>query len=133
MARKAVKRRRAVARRAKKRRVSERAIGLALRRFRRRATELVLDYVGAGRLTAKIKRTVLQLKDDVESWNARTGLKDVRATDARLSRDDDGDWTCRNCDIVMVSRGRLCFLVGCDPAWKQCSYVCLELPRNHRV
>jgi hypothetical protein len=138
MARKTVKKKRPVVKRGRKGSLSDRAVGLALRRFRRRATDLVLDYVATGRLTPKLKRTVLQLRTDVDSWNARTGHKDIRATESQkkahmgLTSDDDS-WICRNCQVIMVSRGRLCFLVGCDPAWNQCSYVCLELPRNHRV
>lgn len=138
MARKTVSTKRTVVKRRQKGSLSDRALGLALRRFRRRATDLVLDYVATGRLNQRIKRTVLQLKADVDSWNARTGHKDIRATVSKKKAhmgltSDDPSWTCRYCDVIMISRGRLCFLVGCDPAWSQCSYVCLELPTNHRV
>lgn len=80
MARKTVRTKRAVVKRRQKGSLSDRALGLALGRFRRRATDLVLDYVATGRLNQRIKRTVLQLKADVDSWNARTGHKDIRAT-----------------------------------------------------
>ena len=131
MARKTVKRKRP-ARRPSKHRPSDRAVGLALRRFKRRAADLVLGYVAAGRLTSTLKRTVLQLKGDIDSWNDRTGLKDIRVTESKLTSDDPS-WTCRYCDLIMVSRGRLCFLVGCEPTQQRCDYTCIEPPTNHEV
>jgi hypothetical protein len=113
---------------------SDRAVALALARFKRRAADLVVDYAIAGRSTAKVRRSTLQLKADIDSWGDRTGLTDIRAGHSTLTAPPDDDtWTCANCDIVMVSLKRLCFLVGCDPANKNCSYVCLELPKNHRL
>ena len=115
----------------KRRPLSQRARNAALAQFTRRVTDLVLGYVAAGRSTAKLRRAVLQLKDDINSWRASTGQKDIRATDSALTKPPNGTWTCANCDLVMVSRGRLCFLVGCDPAYRNCSYVCIDLPTNH--
>jgi len=43
----------------------------------------------------------------------------------------DGGGTC-NRAIVIISLGRLCFLVGCDPRYKECDYACLERPTNHK-
>jgi hypothetical protein len=121
-------------RQTRKRAPSDRAVTLALTRFKRRAADLVVDYAIAGRSTRKLQRTVRQLKADIDSWGDSTGLTDIRAGYSTLTKPPDDDtWTCDNCDIVIVSLRRLCFLVGCDPAYKNCSYVCLELPKNHRL
>jgi hypothetical protein len=118
----------------RKRGPSDRAVALALARFKRRAADLVVDYAIAGRSTRKLQRSVLALKADIDSWGEKTGLTDIRSRAVTLTAPPDDDtWTCANCDIVMVSLKRLCFLVACDPAYKNCSYVCLELPKNHRL
>ena len=117
---------------------SDRALEAALKRFNRRATRLVVAYVEEGRLTPKLARAAIELERDVEAWRTRNGRDEVRATrstrrqSSALTRPPDDDWNCWNCDIIIVSLGRLCFLVGCDPAKKNCSYVCLERgPTNH--
>jgi hypothetical protein len=117
---------------------SNRALEAALKRFNRRATRLVVAYVEERRLTRKLERAAIELERDVEAWRTRNGRDEIRATrstrrqSSNLMRPPD-DWSCSNCDFIMVSRGRLCFLVGCDPAKKNCSYVCLERgPTNHK-
>lgn len=75
MARKTARTKRPVVKRRQKGSLSERALGLALGQFRRRATDLVLDYVATGRLNQKIKCTVLQLKADVDSWMPGQGTR----------------------------------------------------------
>lgn len=30
----------------------------------------------------------------------------------------------------MVSLGRICFIVGCDPEWNNCSYICFTVPKE---
>jgi hypothetical protein len=117
---------------------SDRALEAARKRFNRRATRLVVAYVEEGGLTPKLERAAIELERDVEAWRTRTGRDEIRVTrstrrqSSALTRPPDGDWSCWNCDIIMVSRGRVCFLVGCDPANKNCSYVCLDRgPTNH--
>src|SRR5262245_55641867 len=56
--------------------LSPRARKLALARFSRRAADLVLGYVAAGRSTPKLSRAVRRLKDDINSWGDRWGRKD---------------------------------------------------------
>jgi hypothetical protein len=121
---------------ARKSAASDREFKAALARFNGRAVRLVLAYVEEGQFTPKLKRAALQLKDDVDSWRARSGRDEIRVTLATRPESSSmtappDDWSCRNCDIVMISRGRFCFLVGCDPADRNCSYVCLEVPTNH--
>jgi len=113
-----------------KRSLSPRARKTALVRFTRRATDLFLRYVAAGRSTKELSRAVQKLSDDIDSWSDLWGLRDIRTTTKMVKQTGDGGWTCKNCEWIMVSRGRLCFLVGCDPEWKQCSYICIELPKD---
>lgn len=113
-----------------KRSLSPRARKTALVRFTRRATDLFLAYVAAGCSTKELSRDVQKLSDDINSWCDRWGLNDIRATTEMVKQTGDGDWTCKNCEWIMVSLGRICFLVGCDPEWKNCSYICIELPKD---
>lgn len=39
-------------------------------------------------------------------------------------------WTCDSCQWITVSLGRICFLVGCDPEWNNCSSICINLPKD---
>jgi hypothetical protein len=117
---------------------SDRALEAARKRFNRRAIRLVVAYAEEGRLTPELGGAAIALEREVEAWRERSGRDEIRATrstrrqSSNLTRPPDGDWTCWNCDFVIVSLGRLCFLVGCDPAAKHCSYVCLERgPTNH--
>jgi hypothetical protein len=110
--------------------LSSRARKTALARFTRRTTDLFLGYVAAGRSSPKLIRAVRKLRDDIDSWGDRWGRKDIRTTAALVKQTGDGEWTCKNCGWIMVSMGRLCFLVGCDPEWKNCSYICIELPKD---
>jgi hypothetical protein len=131
MARKTGKTKRPAVKRTQKRSLSQRAVKAALGRFTRRVTDLVLAYAKAGKLKPQLSRAALQLIADIQSWGEGSGHKDIRATDSALTKPPDDSWTCDNCDVIMVSRGRLCFLVGCDPAYRNCSYVCIVLPTNH--
>jgi hypothetical protein len=135
MARKAGKTRSGSVKPTRARPPSHRAVATALARFKQRAADLVLAYALAGRSTVKLRRAARQFKDDIDAWGARTGLRDIRAGHSTMTKwPDDDDWTCdKNCDLIMVSRGRLCFLVGCNPAYKNCSYVCVDLPTNHTL
>jgi hypothetical protein len=100
-----------------------------LNRLRRRAGELMLAYVGAGEATEKLKAAILKLKTDIDGWREESGRSDIRATKSRMrSNDEPDDWSCDSCEWIMVSMGRLCFLVGCDPDWNNCSYICITLP-----
>ena len=116
---------------------SDRAVEAALKRFNRRATHLAVAYLEQGMLTQELERAVLKLERDVEDWRERSGRDEIRATrstrrQSSALRPPDDDWTCWNCDFIIARPGRLCFLVGCDPAQKNCSYVCLDQPTNHR-
>jgi hypothetical protein len=102
-------------------------------RFPQRVTDLLYAYAMAWRLTPELRRAAFQLKADIDYWGAGSGQQDMRAIYLALTKPPDDSWTCDNCDLIMVSRGRLCFLVGCDPAYKNCSYVCLERPTNHKL
>ena len=91
----------------------------------------MLGYVAAGEATPKLKQAVRALKSDIDDWRDRTGGTDLRATSARLNDNTDpDDWTCDRCDWIMPSMGRICFLVGCDPEYNQCSYICITLPKD---
>jgi hypothetical protein len=103
----------------------------ALARFTRRTTDLFLAYVAVGRSTPTLSRAVRKLRDDIDSWRDSYGRKDIRTTAAMVKQTGNGDWTCKNCEWIMVSRGRLCFLVGCDRQSKSCSYICIEPPKNN--
>jgi uncharacterized protein YhdP len=133
MARNTSKAKRPVVKPTQRRSLSQRALKAALARFTRRVTDLVLAYAAAGRLTRKLGRATLQLKDDIDSWRARTGRNDIRATHSTLTSPENGTWTCDNCALIIVSLRRLCFLVGCDEKDHNCSYACIELPRNHNL
>lgn len=133
MARATGKTKRRIVKPAQRRSLSGRARKAAVSRFTRRVTGLVLAYAVAGRRTRKLGRAALQLKDDIDSWRARSGQKDIRATQSTLTMPPNGTWTCDECALIMVSRGRLCFLVGCNPQFRNCSYVCIDLPRNHAI
>lgn len=115
---------------------SDRELEAALARFNHQARRLVLAYMEEDRLTPTLRRDAQKLHDDVNAWRSRTGRDEIRVTRStvkaleRFTAPDD-EWTCSNCEWIMVSRGRLCFLVGCDPAYKNCSYVCMEKPTNH--
>jgi hypothetical protein len=112
--------------------LSAQARKTALARFARRTADLFLGYVVAGRSTPKLSRAVRKLKDDIDSWCDLWGRKHIRATATTKTQKGggSGEWTCKNCEWVMVSLGRLCFLVGCDPEYKECDYVCIDLPRD---
>ena len=99
-------------------------------RFKRRVADLVLKYVAVGRATPELEKNVMKLKKDIDVWRKRTGRSDLRATRSRLRNTDDDDWSCSECEWIMVSMGRICFLVGCDPAFNNCSYICITLPRD---
>jgi len=131
MARNAGKTKRPVVKPTQKRSLRSRPLKAELVRFTRRARDLVVAYGAVGRLTPRLRRAALQLKADIDSWGASSGQKRIRAIDSTLTKPPDDSWTCDNCELIMVSRGRLCFLVGCDPAYRNCSYVCLERPTNH--
>ena len=111
--------------------LSRRARKTVLARLTRRVTDLVLAYVAAGRLTRKLGRAALALKEDIDSARTSLGPRGIRAISSTLTKPPDGTWTCSNCELIMVSRGRLCFLVGCDPRYRNCSYVCVVMPTNH--
>ena len=108
-----------------------------------RVTDLVLAYVAVGRLTPGLRRKVVRLRADVDIWRARTGSDDIRATQSapvrpagRTSRkammtNGGGGWC--HCSPIMISRGRLCFLVDCDASIRWCSYVCFDLPTNGTI
>ena len=106
----------------------------ALARLRRRTADLAVDYITAGRATPTLQESVRRLRRDVDSWRGDTGRKDIGATAMQLRNNDDG-WTCDRCEWIMFSTppggmGRICFLVGCDPEWNNCSYICITLPRD---
>lgn len=110
---------------------SERARKAEFTRLRRRTAELMAGYVSAGEATPKLKQAVRALKSDIDDWRDRTGGTELRATSARLNDNTDpDDWTCDRCDWIMTSMGRICFLVGCDPDYNQCSYICITLPKD---
>lgn len=99
-------------------------------RLTRRVADLAVSYIGAGRATPKLQKAVGRLKDDIEAWRDRTGNRDLRATTMTRRIANEGEWTCKRCDWIMFSLGRICFLVGCDPEWKSCSYICFNLPKE---
>lgn len=105
---------------------------LELARLRRRVAALTVDYVAARRATPKLKASVVRLKQDIDAWRGRTGRRDFRAV-ATTRKKPNGipGWTCDSCSWIMVSLGRICFLVGCDPEWNQCSYICIDLPKDN--
>lgn len=140
MARKTGRTKRRVAKSPRKESRSDRALKAATARFTRRATALVLAYTDAMRLTPKLKRGVAKLKADVDAWRARSGRDEIRVKPTKTKTymgiwpEGDDEWTCsNNCALIMISRGRICLLVGCDPAYKNCSYDCIEMPTNHEV
>ncbi len=110
-----------------------------------RASSLVLGYVALGRLTPELRRDVLRLKEDIETWRERTGSDDIRVTEraptkptgptpqkAMMTTGGDDAPFC-GCPPIEISLGRLCFLVDCEvhPSpgiIRWCSYVCIELP-----
>src|SRR5262245_15860543 len=96
-------------------------------RLVRRLGNLTLSYVSARGTPTALQQAVVKLKDDVDVWGKRTGRRDLRAFERRMRGGGSG-WSCRDCEWIMVSRGRLCFLVGCDPEYKNCSYICFDLP-----
>lgn len=100
----------------------------ALMRLTRRVGHLTLAYVAAGRATPK--KAVRKLKDDIDVWSRRTGRRDLRAISMMQQQAGNGPWTCKNCDWIMFSLGRSCFLVECNPEWKMCGYICFTLPKD---
>jgi hypothetical protein len=112
-----------------------RSADAGLAQLKQRVADMRVAYTGVGRLTPELRREVMRLKDDVERWQARTGRNEIAAAESRHVRDasagedislamrGDGGGGC-NCEIIMFSRGRVCFLVACDPSIRMCSYVC---------
>ena len=103
----------------------------ALARFTRRLSDLVLAYTRTGRATTNLRRSVFRLKNDIDAWRARSGADDVRTTLSTRRATENGSWTCDECALVMISRGRFCYLIACDETAKHCSYVCVDVPTNH--
>src|SRR5262245_44677809 len=112
------------------RRLSQRAHKAAAARFTRRVTDLVLASVAAGRLTRKLEHATLAKKNDIDSARTTLGLRGMRAISSTLTRPPNGTWTCSSGDLIMISRGRLCLLVGCDPQYRKCSSVCFRCRRT---
>jgi hypothetical protein len=105
-----------------------------------RITDLLLTYVAVGRLTRRLRHDAFRLKADVDIWRSKTGSADIRATQLGPVRhtswkamlpDGTGGWC--HCPPIMISRGRLCFLVGCDEKIRMCSWMCFDLPRNGTI
>lgn len=101
----------------------------AMKRLQRRTADLLMAHIAAGRATTKLKAETRKLKADVDAWRDQTGRSDLRATALR-QQEGDGEFSCSDCQWIMPSMGRICFLVGCDPEWNNCSYVCFTVPRD---
>jgi hypothetical protein len=100
-------------------------------RLIRRVAALTVAYVAARRATPELKKAVLKLKVDVDAWRDRTGRRDFRAVmTSREKPNGIPGWTCKSCEWIMVSLGRICFIVGCDPEWNLCSYICFTMPKD---
>ena len=100
-----------------------------MERLRRRTAELMLAYVAEKRATPRLIALAQKLKRDVDEWRKETGGTGLRATATRYNDNTDpDDWSCESCDWIMVSLGRVCFYVGCDPDFNSCSYICIKLP-----
>jgi hypothetical protein len=113
-----------------KRPTSERAARAELVRLTRRVGGLVLAYVGAGRATPKLQASTARLKSDIDAWRDGTGRRELRAVKTTRAQPGGGDFSCSDCLWIMFSSGRVCFLVGCDPEWNNCSYICITLPKE---
>ncbi len=100
-------------------------------RLIRRVAVLTVAYVSARRATPDLKKAAAKLKVDVDAWRGRTGRRDFRAVMTKRKKPNGiPGWTCESCQWIMVSLGRICFLVGCDPEWNQCSYICFTMPKD---
>lgn len=100
-------------------------------RLVRRLAALTVAYVAARRATPRLKKAAAKLKTDVDAWRGRTGRRDFRAVQTKRQKPNGmPGWTCASCEWIMVSRGRICFLVGCDPEWNNCSYICFTVPKE---
>lgn len=100
-------------------------------RLIRRVAALTVAYVAARRATPRLKQAAAKLKTDVDAWRGRTGRRDFRAVLTKRKKPNGiPGWTCASCEWIMVSLGRICFIVGCDPAWNNCSYICFTVPKE---
>jgi hypothetical protein len=121
----------------------KRARKAVLAKLAQRITDLLLAYVAVGRLTRRLRHEAFRLKDDVDTWRAQTGNDDIRATQlGPVSRAAHTAWKAMlpngtggwcHCPPIMISRGRLCFLVACDEKIRMCSWICFDLPRNGTI
>ncbi len=101
-----------------------------LKRLTRRLADLTLAYVAAGKATPALTKTVAALRADVDAWRRTTGRRDFRAVKTRMRQQGDDGWTCAQCEWIMTSMGRVCFLVECDPEWNMCGYICFTFPKD---
>jgi hypothetical protein len=111
---------------------STRAHQAQLARLKRRTADLLLAYLGARGRPPSLPERARRLKRDIDDWRDRTGDRHIRATATRLNDNTDpDDWSCDSCDWIHIDRfDRLCFFVACDPDYNQCSYICIQLPKD---
>ena len=93
----------------------------------RRLADLMIASVRQRRSTPELRRTIYALKADVERWNKITGRRDLRASARVLTPGDPDPFTCRKCEWMFISPGRICFFVECDPVWSMCGYICFDI------
>jgi len=104
---------------------------VALGPFAQRFSDLILAYMAVGRLTPGLRRKALRLKSDIEKWRERTGKASITAQESSKrhpARKISAAMTkggCGYCDPIMFERWRVCFLVDCDPRYRECDYVCI--------
>lgn len=100
-------------------------------RLIRRVGPLPLAYVAARRATPKLKKAAGKLKVEIDAWRGGTGRRDFRAVLTKRKKPNGmPGWTCDSCQWITVSLGQICFLVGCDPEWNNCSSICINLPKD---
>jgi len=117
--------------------LAQRKLKVALGRFARRVSDLILAYIAIGRLTPQLRREVIRLKSDIDNWRARTGNENITTHESsmRANRKISPAMTkggCGYCDLIMFEKYRVCFLVDCDPRYRECSYVCIGVLAERR-
>jgi hypothetical protein len=118
--------------------LARRKLKVALGGFAERVTDLILAYIAVGRLTPQLRREVFRLKSDIDNWRARTGNDNITAHESSIRRairkisPAMSKGGCGYCDWIMFEKYRVCFLVDCDPRYRECDYVCIGVLAERR-
>ena len=96
-----------------------------------RSGALLTDPAVYKRLRSQIDTVLASKRVEIDAWRGGTGRRDFRAVLTKRKKPNGmPGWTCDSCQWITVSLGQICFLVGCDPEWNNCSSICINLPKD---